>query len=211
LSTSARTDQSQRKFSPAAVLAAIVACLAVGGLAAFLAGLDDESPSPVTRPARPRTVASPPEVNHARWRIRHHATGGLGRLTKAQRRRVGAQAPHVAALVKRVFDTLFLDPARGNRVVRASFTRPAARTWLGLRAAGPPRGTSRLALVARRAQLSLDARSATQAVASVRLKARGRIDRRRFRLRHEATLWLERSPGKWRVVAYTVSQRPVRR
>ena len=209
MSTSARTDQ--RKYSPAAVLAAVVACLAAGGVAAFLAGLGDESPSTVTPQARPRTVASPPEVNHARWRIRHHATGGLGKLTKAQRRRVRAQAPRVGALVRQVFDTLFLDPARVSPVVRASFTRSAARSWVRLRAAGPPRGTSRLELVARRARLSFDARSATQAVASVRLAARGRTVRRRFRLAHETTLWLERSPGKWRVVAYDVSQRPVRR
>jgi hypothetical protein len=194
------------------VVAAVLALLAAGGLAAFLAGLDDESPSsPPTPKARPPAVASPPRVNHAPWRIRHHATGGLGELKKVQRRRVSAQAPRVAALVKSVFDTLFLDPARVGRVARASFTRPAARSWVRLRAAGPPPAATRVKLVARRAQVSFDAPSATRAVASVRLKARGRTAARPFRLSHEETLWLQRSPGGWRVVGFEVKQGPVPR
>jgi hypothetical protein len=208
MSTSARTDQ--RRYSPAVVVTAVLACLALAGLALFLAGLDDASPQATAERPRPTPVTSAPEVEHASWRVRGGATGSFGGLTKAQTRRVRAQTPHIGTLVKNVFDTLFLDPARARRVVGKAFTRPAARSWAKLRV-GPPPATTALRIVSRGAKITVDAPSARRAVAIVRLRVRGQTETRRFHLAHDARLWLERLPGRWRVVAYDVDQRPVRR
>jgi hypothetical protein len=210
MSTSARTDQ--RRYSPAVIVAAVLACLALAGLALFLAGLNDASSgTTTTEKSRPAPVNSTPEVRHAAWRVRRSAIGSFGKLTKAQRRRVNAQTPRIGTLVRNVYNTLFLDPARARRVVGAAFTRPAARSWAKLRPVGPPEGTTTLKIVSRKAAVTVDAPSARRAVASVSLRVRGRTETRRFRLAHDATLWLERLPGRWRIVAYDVNQRPVPR
>ena len=208
MSTSARTDQ--RRYSPAVVVTAAFACLVLTGLALFLAGLDDASPQKTAERRRPARVTSAPEVDHAAWRVRRGATGGFGGLTKAQSRRVRAQTPRIGTLVRNVFDTLFLDPARARRVVGETFTRSAARSWAKLRV-GPPTATTALRIVSRGAKITVDAPSARRAVATVRLRVRGETETRRFHLAHDARLWLERLPGRWRVVAYDVDQRPVRR
>jgi hypothetical protein len=208
MSTSARTDQ--RRFPPAVLVAAVLACVVLVGLGLLLAGLDDTAPQRAAETRRPASVTPAPEVQHASWQVRRSATGSFGKLTTAQSRRVRTHTPRIGALVKDVYDTLFLDPERTRRVVGTSFARPAARSWAKLRV-GPPAGTTALRIVSRGAKVTVDAPSAKRAVATVRLRVQGQTETGRFRLAHGATLWLERLPGRWRVVAYTVDQRPVRR
>lgn len=208
MSTSARTDQ--RRYSPAVLVAAVLASVALVGLALFLAGLDDAAPRTTTETPPRASVTPTPEVRHASWRMRRGATGSFGELTKAQTQRVKAQTPRIGALVRNLYDTLFLKPERVRDVVGTAFTRPAARSWARLRV-GPPAATTALRIVSRGAKVTVDAPSARRAVAIVRLRARGETETGHFRMAHGATLWLERLPGPWRVVAYDVDQRPVRR
>jgi hypothetical protein len=206
---SAAVPTEQKRSSPPVILGAALTCL-LASVLAFLPACSGEPPrsdaSPELRRPGPAGV---PDIEHARWRVDKFSAGSLGRATKADRRRLKVQGPKVGALVRSIYDTLFLQPARTERVVRARFATPAARSFMRTGAGLPP-GAERVALVSRRARIGIDARTTSRAVASVLLRATGWRDAQRFRLLHRATLWVERSPGGWRVFAYDIAQEPAR-
>ncbi|CAN5602778.1 hypothetical protein BH24ACT26_BH24ACT26_15640 [soil metagenome] len=209
-------DTSQRRV-PTPVIAGVGIGLAVllplVALGLLLGGRDEPS-AQATKPTVSRPGAArpaPPPIEQAPWRIDSSRAGAVAHMTKADRRRLGAQRPRVGALVRDLYDVLLLRPEDRAGAIRRHFARPAARSFMKLRRLGVPEAAARVKTLRRRASIAIDAPGARRAVASVSVSAAGKVSPRWFRMTHEATLWLERAKGDWRVIAFDVEQRPVRR
>lgn len=162
------------------------------------------------RPSRAQTPdqihpTSRPE-EQAGWRFRVYPAGTIGPPAQHERARVKAQRKPLVEAVRRLFDALYFSPTGARPAVRETFSPPAARRWLAA-PSGPPNGVKGLRTVTRSASIGVDARTATQAAADVRIVARGRIGRERARFAQEATLWLERAGRRWKVIAFEASRR----
>jgi len=187
--------------------------LAVVAVVAFVliaTGGDDSAPS---RPGTPPTEepSPPPAIEQAPWRIETVRAGGGGGLTQADTRRLRSRKPELRALVTDLYDALFLQPERRARALRVHLAPRARRAFAALERVGAPAKAVQLRTLRRRARIGIDTHSTRRAAASVTLRLTGRVGGRRFRTEHVATLWLERSQGRWRVIAFDVRQRPVRR
>jgi hypothetical protein len=185
------------------VAAGLALALATGLLTFVLLQQQTES-QPPARSAP--TIDAPTSIAQAKWQIKTVPKAGK-RISKAARARVDKRGTQVARMVQTVFDTMFLDPSNLNEVVADTFTRDAAQA-LRRPGVGLPRGADEVRTVRRKATVTLYAATASQAVANVQVRLKGIADDQRFRLRHTATLWLQRSTKGWRVIAFEIDQTP---
>ncbi len=122
------------------------------------------------------------------------------------RARVRAQAPRLSRVVRNVYDAVFLHPDTAASVVRKSFRRAAARSFLAARP-GMPAKADDVRTNRRIARIGVHPRSAAFAAAVVRVTARGAIGNRTVRVVHRGTLWLQRTRSRWKVIGFAVTQR----
>lgn len=183
---------------------AMAALVALGGCTA------DDPPArasePGSGPGAP--TATSPDIPQAKWKIKAHPSGNLGKISKSKAKSVRAQRRPLRKLVAKVYYALFLDPARRDGVLRASFHPRAARAIA--KKAGVPKNARDVRTTMRKADIGIDFTNARRAAAVVKVRARGFAGERKFEIAHRATLWLERSKGKWKVIAFEVRQRPAR-
>jgi hypothetical protein len=173
----------------------------VGAVAAIVTTrVLDSSASPPE--VRPRTIAAP-EVEQAAWKIQARPMGTLAKPSRKDRRRAADAGRRVGVVIKEVYDALFLEPAGLRGAVRANFTRSAGAALLGAKS-GLPRTARDVKTIVRRAEISVQVPRTRHAVAEVRVVAKGRAQAR-FRIVHEATLYLERRSG-WHVIAFKLNQ-----
>ena len=201
-----------RRVSTQTVAGFGVAVGLIGVLLLGLVRLDDGGASargPATSDGQP--THNEPSIRQAPWRITAFRAGAPGPLARPERRLIDARVPELRALVRTVYGALFLEPERRVPVIRNHFAAPARRAIARLQRLGAPRGAQRVQTLARRARVGISTPSARRAVASVTVRARGRVRRTAFHERHEATLWLERDGGRWSVVAFEVRERPLGR
>lgn len=175
--------------------------------AVALGACDAGGPSDPVERSSSTTTAPDPSIKQAKWKMNVHPSGNLEKMSKRQMKRIRAQRPEVGSLVARVYDALFLAPARRRSVVRNSFAPRAAAAFAD--DAGIPANTTMVRTTLRKADIGIDATGARRAAAVVKVRARGRVGSRRFALVHRATLWLERRGG-WKVIAFDVRQSPVK-
>lgn len=152
-------------------------------------------------------VPALPELPQARWQMSVHPSGFRAQITKAQKKRVDRQRPQVRALVKTIYDALFLHPDRLKTTLRDNFTQQAA---IALRRSGAGASDAgRVSTTFRRADIGIQAEGgARMAVASVTVRAVG--ERSARPVLHRSSLWLERVRNEWKVVAFEVRQAPLR-
>ena len=67
---------------------------------------------------------------------------------------------------------------------------------------------ARIRTTERRIRIGVDATSAQRAVATVSLSFKGKRDSERVKVKHRATLWLERVHRSWKVVAWRARRGP---
>lgn len=149
--------------------------------------------------------AALPDLPQATWEMSVHASGVQGRLSGAERKALEEQRPRLRALVKRVYDSLFLHPNRLAGTLKENFSGPAADALrrAGAGAAQP----GRVATTLRRASIGIQATGgARMAVASVTVRALA--EGSDVPVVHRSALWLERVRGDWKVVAFDVRQSP---
>ncbi|MGH2787504.1 MAG: hypothetical protein ACRDJV_06290 [Actinomycetota bacterium] len=178
--------------------------------AAVLVGLLGVSCTEVTavRPRAQIPEVSTRDIDQAPWRIKIKPTGTVAKVTRADRKRFGAQRPRLANLVRDVYDALFLFPSRQKKVIHKHFARHAAREVMSSKVGVP--GRADLVQTRKRvASIGLQPNGAHVAAARVVVRVKGRIGARVFRLAHRGTLWVERSKRVWKVVGFEVSQTPV--
>lgn len=152
-----------------------------------------------------------PGVKQADWSLQTFPAGGagVGKLTKADKARLGAQRAPLAALVTEVYDALFLEPAQVNRVLRARFAAPAARQALDSKL-GMPSSATEVKIKRRDARVGIHMQGASRAAARVVVAGHALVKGRRVKFHHKAILWLERTRKTWKVIAFDVAQGPRR-
>ena len=202
------TDTRERRLSGPLIggLAALV-LLAIVVIA--VVATNDE---PVPRREPDRLLPSgdeAPAIEQARWDIRSFPAGAAGRITAKDRRGVREQGERIARLVRRLYDALFLSPSRRQDVLEAGFTRRAARALERMKRVGLPQRAGRVKTLRRDARIGVDALNPRRAVATVSLRAKGVVGDKPFRVRHHAVLWLEKSNGRWSVIAFESDQRRI--
>jgi hypothetical protein len=152
------------------------------------------------------TVADP-ALPQAKWEVNTFPAGGagVGKLNKREKAAVRAQRERLSSLVKDVFDAVFLTPSEVRSVLKQRFTPLAARSLLGSRI-GLPDKTSNVQIKKRSARVGIHVDSARRAAAKVAIAGKGMNRGRKVRFSHDATLWLERKKGAWKVIAFDVKQ-----
>lgn len=201
---------ARRRLPPAAVAGLVAAATGLVVLGALVLGARDSQDTAPAPPPSPVEKPSPPPIEQASWRIEVRPAGATGAMSKSERRRLRAQRPRAAELVRSVYEALFLRPQARRGAIDARFAPVARRSFRRLDGVGMPDGVVRVKTIVRAARIAIEAPRARHAVAAVRVRARGRAGPRTVRVFHRSTLWLERSGRRWRVMAYNVEQTPVR-
>jgi hypothetical protein len=185
------------------IVAAIVVVLAVATTIA-LVDLPGERILTGGQGLRPGEAVLP-DLPQATWEMSVHASGVDGKLTAPEKKALEGQRPELQALVKRVYDSLFIHPNRLADTLKENFAEPAA---VALRRAGAgATEPGRVATTLRRATIGIEATGgARMAVASVTVRAVG--DNSADPVVHRSALWLERARGDWKVVAFDLRQGP---
>jgi hypothetical protein len=152
---------------------------------------------------------STPAIPQAEWRIKAHPAGALDKISPKQKKFLASQEPAIKSLIRDVYDAAFIDPASLKTTLNKNFQDAAAGALLRADV-GFPATVEAVRTITRRARVDIDAARGTHAAASVQILARGTIGNKIVRLRHRSVLWMEKSDGKWRVIAFEVSQEPTK-
>ena len=206
-----RPGQPSLPVLPLAASGALLALLALVAVVSLTGGRPAERRQDAARPTPTPTptATAPTAIAQAPWQIRSAPADVSARVTKAQRREVARQARRVSRVLKRVYGALFLRPETRRSVLRDHLVPHAARA-LHRSGAGFPAKAQRVKTVRRLARISVDPLGPRRAVVAVTLRVRGLVEGNVARVRHRATLWLQRSGGSWKVIAFELDQQPVR-
>jgi hypothetical protein len=194
-------------------LPALAALLGLGvALAVLLPSSDSAGHAPASE-ARPTPNESPPAeprprtIPQADWRVSVSRAGTKERLSRRAVTRLRAQRPRLVNVVRSLSDAMFLG---GDRPASYYFSGPA-RTAFRDSGAGAPEGAKNMRTLRRTARIAIQSTTAKRAAAAVTVIARGVVDKRDFKLRHDSQLWLERTKKGWKVIAFDIDQRPMRK
>jgi hypothetical protein len=146
-------------------------------------------------------------IPQARWDIKAHPAGALDKISPKRKKWLASQEPGIKALIRDVYDAAFIDPASLKGALNKNFLDEAATALLKADV-GFPGSAEQIRTLKREARVDIDAVGGTHAAASVQILARGTIGSKIVRLRHRSLLWMEKNAGKWRVIAFEVSQEP---
>lgn len=167
------------------------------------------SQTAVDHRSQPDPPTAAPALEQAPWKIEFTAEGRFGKLSKAQREGYSNQKEKVAAVLTGIYEAVYLEPARLDEVVKASFSRDAARS-LEAKGLSFPGGATEVKTTRRRAHIGLDSQKANFAVGRVTVFAEATVAERDVNVEHHSTLWLERAKGNWKVIAFDVEQGPAK-
>lgn len=201
MSVAARVQRRRFGF-PWAAAAGILAAAAITTTVVVAVGSRSGStPAPRERVV---TVAR----DQAPWQITLGAKV-MGRSAKgAGGAGISAERSAIAASVAEVYDAVFLD-GDVDSALTSHFTPEAARR-LAASDIGWPEDATRISLRKRKARVALQFDSGRRGVATVKIAGRALVDGERMRIFHRSTLWLEKSEGRWTIIAFDATQFPVR-
>jgi hypothetical protein len=159
-----------------------------------------------------RVVSAPPvetqqPIKQAKWEIKTHPSAAVRQFTKREKHRVRAEKPKLKQLVRDVYDVLFLPSLVRQQVIRERFTPRAAAALLAS-GTGISDRLSDVKTTLRRAHIGIGAATVRQAAAQIWLHARATAGDKKVRIVHRSTLWLEKTGGRWKAIAFEVKQRP---
>lgn len=169
--------------------------------------------SPTSRPPTASSVTASPTpttpvvLRQARWHTNVFPAAIIGKVTKKERKAARTQGLRASRGIERVYDKLLLDPSAAPGAIRSHFGAAAARSFLRSNIQLPPKLT-RVQITHRAVQIGVDAHTKRNAIATVRVLLKGVQNSKRLKLRHEATLWLERAHWSWKVLAFRARQVP---
>jgi hypothetical protein len=188
-----------------------VAVIAVAGTIALIAVFWPRHSPPPRPPTASSTTESPtptPRVlRQARWHTNVFAAAIIGKVTKKDRKAARTQGLRASRGIEHVYDKLLLDPSAAPQVIHSHFKAAAARSFLHADIQ-LPRTLTRVQITHRAVQIGVNARTARNAIATVRVLLKGVQNSKRIKLQHEATLWLERVHWAWKVLAFRARQVP---
>jgi hypothetical protein len=156
----------------------------------------------------PQSVAAP-GVHQADWDMNTFPAGGagLGRLNAKAKTRIAEQREPVAALVRDVYDALFLEPSRAEQVLATRFESGAGTSALSKKI-GLPAGAKEVKITKRTARIGIYMADAKTAAARVELAGTAVKNGHRSSFKHRSTLWLERAHHKWKIIGFDITQGP---
>jgi hypothetical protein len=187
--------------------AAVVALLCVG-LAAASGRVADSTADPST--PLTTTPTADTGIKQAKWSIKTFPSAALKKLSPQEKLRIRSQKPRLEELAQEVYDALFLaSEAERADVLNERFTARAARALLSS-GAGTTDQMSLVKTISRKARIGIDASSARQAAATVKIRARAFVDDELVRINHQSTLWLQRIGSEWMAIAFEVKQEPAK-
>ena len=187
----------------------------VGGavLIALLAGLwllRQEAP---TRVISDEAVQAPPPVEipeavieQVRWDVKAFPAGVTGKVTKAQKAAVQRNKERAGSAVIAAIDALMFEPKALPALTGRSLTPGTAKALA--RSKLIPAGIKDIKVIRRAARIGVDVAGAKRAAARIAVGFRGVLDSKSVRLSLTGVLWLERSSGSWKVVAFDGESRP---
>ena len=186
----------------AAILAAFVFATAVGYL---LPSDGDEDPVARRRHKKSRFDPEEPSIVQAPWRVVAKPLATLGKPTKKQKRAMAVLRPKVAATVRDLYDALTISRANVRTATNEAMTVPAARA---LRSRLPvPESLRRIKTTRRAAEIGIDLKSQARAAAKVTIAFQAEKGKDQLAYSHNGTLWLERTPKGWQVIAFDLDQK----
>ena len=146
----------------------------------------------------------------ADWELAIYPAGvaGTGKLTRKAKARVKAQRQPLAALIRDVYDGLFVDPTKLANAVGSHVEKAAGAALL--RDAGLPKDLDEIEITARKARVGISVAGAKNAAAKVKIAGVATKNGRKTGFKHKATLWLERAHHEWKVIAFDLKQGPKR-
>ena len=185
----------------------VVAAFVVGGLvAAAVAMTSDEE-----GPASPRTPSSgsvgDPDIRQAKWKFTVQRGPGK-KFSKKQKAYFVKQRRRLREMAREVFDALFLSPEKQRAALRANFTAKARKSYLRAGAGLPERADD---VRVRRRSARIVIENNARATMDVRVVARGKAGPRTFATEHRSVLYSARSKNGWKVLGFTVDQKPFKR
>lgn len=181
-----------------ALFLAILALRQTGTLPASAPSDSDRGPIEV--------VDQAPE--QAPWKVRVYPAGA-GTPSRSQKKAVEGQRGSVEAAVTAVADALLLEPA-AIEAMSGKELAPDAAAALARSKLSPPADMEDLQATARRVKIGIEANEARHAAARLAITAKGTLGDEPVRFRQQITMWLERSGGRWKIVAFDGSQRQLR-
>jgi hypothetical protein len=147
-------------------------------------------------------------VKQAPWKITVYGAGARD-LPKKKRKVSRARRREVSRVVRTVYNTAFLHPQRLRKTTRRYMTGAAARGFERLRIGAD--NAQDLRILWRTARIGVQARGARRAAALVRITARPGGGGKGTRSKTQSRLWMERTKRGWKVIAYDLDQRPLKR
>lgn len=181
------------------LLLTILALRVGGGLPATAPNDSDRGPI--------QAVDQAPE--QARWKVRIFPAGTGGRPSRSQIKAINRQIDAVQGTATTVYDALLLQPAALEAMSGKEVSKEAAAALTRSKLT-PPADLEDLQTTDRRARIGIRANGVRHAAARFTVTAKGVVDGSKVRFRQKVTMWLERSGGRWTVVAFDGSQRPIR-
>lgn len=177
--------------------------------AMVLAACQESRPPSSSSEPPPPEAAPAPEIPQAKWKIKTRSVARVGKLSKKQKRRLDVQRRRLKSVVREVYEALFLEPESMKQVISGRFSRGAGRALLQSGTGFRP-GAKRVKTLTRRANIGIQAHTASAAAARVFVRARARGSGSIVRLRHRATMWMQREGDGWQVIGFEVDQKRVR-
>lgn len=186
-----------------------IPAMAAGAMAVVVATAALSTRTEAPGRSAPEGVAEGPgTVRQAEWDVDVEIDGVIGGLRPRERQHVRKQGRPVVALIKEVYDGLFLAPEDFRNIARRAFTAQAGHAF-GKAGAGAPERARAIRTTKRAAVVTIDAEGAARAAARVKVKARMKVSGQRIRVAHEGTWWLQKDKRSWKVIAFDVDQRRV--
>lgn len=188
-----------------ALLAAVVAAFVLAGAIGFTLKTDNEQAKRPRVARSGRAKSDEPGIRQVRWKLIAFASQVPGKPTQKQKKAVRRVTPQAKRTVRHFYDALTVDRRALRGISRRLMSPPARRALRGKPVV--PFGMRRVKTVKRRARIAIDPRTHDTAAAQVSLTLKADRGKKRVRLVHTGTLWLDRGKNGWRIIAFDFSQR----
>ena len=195
---SALMSVERRVWVPAAAAAALLLVLA----AVWAFRSDPPSgPSDGSKAAAPATDA-PQALTQAKWQVKSFPARVGAKLSKSQKKAAEAEGDLAGTAVKTVIDAAFLERS-ALKGLGGKELAPGVEAAFDEARLGAPGGAKKVRITRRVAHIGIDPLTARRASAEVSVGFRAVVEGKPQRYLQRATLWLEKTNGKWQVIAFS--------
>jgi hypothetical protein len=144
-------------------------------------------------------------IPQAAWEVKAYPAPGADGITKDDRAAFEREREDVVASIQRLYEALFLKPDAVGQTVRATLSRPAAKVLDSSRI-GLHDKVEDVRTTMRFVKVGIQVDEGVRAAAVVRVEAEALRQSSPIRVWHRAKLWLEKTDGGWKVVAFDAEQ-----